>query len=129
MLWAAVIFTMSSVPGSQVPGRFGSLAHFVEYAILALLLARALSLSHPQASTVIGAVVLSSAYAVTDELHQSFVPMRVPDPMDWLLDTAGAIVSVLLWLLVANLANRRAQVASTPRSGLPTENPPPDDAP
>lgn len=108
-LWAAVIFAMSSVPGSQVPGRFGSLAHFVEYAILALLLARALSLSHPRMLAAIGAAALSSAYAVTDEYHQSFVPMRVPDPMDWLLDTAGAIVGVLLWLLLAHLADRRAR--------------------
>jgi VanZ family protein len=108
-LWAAVIFAMSSVPGSQVPGRFGSLAHFIEYAILALLLARALSLSQSRMLTVVGAAALSSAYAVTDEFHQRFVPMRVADPMDWLLDTAGAIAGAVLWLLLAHLAERRVK--------------------
>jgi VanZ family protein len=40
------------------------------------------------------AVALASAYGITDELHQLFVPGRVSDPVDWLVDTLGAIVGV-----------------------------------
>jgi VanZ family protein len=42
--------------------------------------------------------VLASAYGITDELHQAFVPLRMPDPMDWLVDTVGAAVGALtMW--------------------------------
>lgn len=88
--WMCVIFVGSSVPGSQVPGRFGSLGHFGEYAILGALLV--LALTSPRRALM--AVALASAYGVTDELHQLFVPGRCSDPVDWLVDTLGAIVGV-----------------------------------
>ena len=88
--WMAVIFTMSSLSGSQVPGRFGSLGHFGEYAILGALLV--VALTSPKRAVL--AVALASAYGVTDELHQLFVPGRMSDPVDWLVDTLGAIVGV-----------------------------------
>jgi VanZ family protein len=34
--------------------------------------------------------VLASAYAVTDEFHQTFVEGRHGTPVDWLIDSAGA---------------------------------------
>ncbi len=106
-LWATVIFALSSVPGSQVPGRFGSLAHFVEYAVLAILLLRALEPGRSTRSAVVMALVLASAYGVTDEFHQLFVPLRVADPMDWLVDTAGALLGVFGCLAVRRLAKTR----------------------
>jgi VanZ family protein len=54
------------------------------------------------------ALLIASAYAVTDEYHQSFVPMRVPDPADWALDTLGALAGVLgMRWLESTLAKRR----------------------
>jgi VanZ family protein len=93
-LWAAVIFSASSLPGSQVPGRFGTLAHFIEYAVLAALVFAALRLDRSELSSAVFAVAIASAYAVTDELHQAFVPGRVPDVADWAVDTAGATIAV-----------------------------------
>jgi VanZ family protein len=55
---------------------------------------------------VLLAVVLASAYGVTDELHQAFVPGRVPDPADWLVDTAGAYAGAATGLLLARRARR-----------------------
>lgn len=37
-------------------------------------------------------VVFASLYGVTDEVHQIFVPGRFCDPLDWLVDTAGALL-------------------------------------
>lgn len=88
--WMGAIFVGSSVPGSQVPGRFGSLGHFGEYAILGALLV--LALTSPKRALM--AVALASAYGITDELHQLFVPGRCSDPVDWLVDTLGAMVGV-----------------------------------
>jgi VanZ family protein len=95
----AVIFTLSSVPGSSVPGRFGSLAHFVEYAVLGALVTFAVGLRWRRAPLF--AIVFSALYAVSDELHQAFVPGRVPDPLDLAIDVAGAALgaSVMWWLM------------------------------
>lgn len=42
------------------------------------------------------AVLLASAYGVSDELHQAYVPGRSADVLDWLADTTGATFAVLL---------------------------------
>lgn len=73
-------------------------AHFTEYAVLAGLLWLALRSSPKSArhATAI-AFALAALYALSDEVHQSFVPGRMPDVRDWLVDLAGAALAV--WLL------------------------------
>jgi VanZ family protein len=71
--------------------------HFTEYAILALLALRAFRMSRPERSWILSAVLamaLSAAYAVTDELHQSFVPGRTAAVGDVLIDSAGAVTAI-----------------------------------
>ena len=91
-LWAAVIFTLSSLP--SLDSGLGTwdivlrkLAHLAEYAILGGLLYRALR-REPTA------VVLGSLYAVTDEVHQTFVSGREGSPVDWLIDAVGVVAGV-----------------------------------
>ena len=67
------------------------LAHVSEYAILGFLLARALR--RPGV-----AVALAAGYAVTDEVHQTFVEGRHGAPRDVAIDASGALVGVLVWL-------------------------------
>ena len=88
--WMAVIYRLSAVPGSDLPGRYSTLAHFVTYAILGGLLLLAFDRRHSPGEAVAIAVILASLYAVTDEYHQSFVPMRMPDVADWGVDTLGS---------------------------------------
>jgi VanZ family protein len=75
-------------------------AHLTEYAILALLLWRALRSSsalRPKMSTLFGMVLLAcSLFAASDEFHQSFVKSRTPSVRDVLLDVAGASFGLLL---------------------------------
>jgi len=108
-LWAAVIFGASSIQGSQVPGRFGTLAHFVEYAVLGGLTYAALRLDQTEARSARLAVGIAALYAVTDELHQAFVPGRVPDPLDWAVDTSGAALAVLGIVLAGRVLRKRRQ--------------------
>lgn len=109
LAWMAVIFGFSSLPGSAVPGKYGSLAHFCEYGILAVLYALALPDGFSWRRRTMAAVAMASLYGVTDEFHQSFVPGRVPDVVDWMVDTAGAITAVgALSALGALLARRRS---------------------
>jgi VanZ family protein len=78
------------------------LAHLTEYAILGLLLWRALrkpARNKPQPwewRTAAHTVLLVMLYAATDEFHQAFVPSRQASVWDVLLDTAGAIFALLL---------------------------------
>jgi VanZ family protein len=80
-------------------------AHLTEYAILALLLWRALHLSKNQLPAwswpkVGGTLLLVCLYAATDELHQSFVPTRTPLVSDVFIDTAGGTIGLLaLWFV------------------------------
>ncbi len=97
--WAAAIFAVSSVPGSRIPGKYGEVAHFTEYAILASLLYGALRVDNSPARSAWLALAVASGYAITDEFHQSFVPLRTPDPIDWLTDTAGAATAVTVLYL------------------------------
>jgi len=107
IVWAAVIFGASSLHGSQVPGRFGPLAHFTEYAVLGVLVFRALRLDRRAVHSAGAAVLIASVYGISDELHQALVPGRMPDPADWAIDTAGAIIGVLVLLILARAGGRR----------------------
>jgi hypothetical protein len=75
-------------------------AHVSEYAILALLVWRALRNGpalHMKMSMLFGAILLACAlFAASDEFHQSFVKSRTPSVRDVLLDSAGAILGLLI---------------------------------
>jgi VanZ family protein len=94
VLWAAVIFTLSSIPSlSTGLGLWDTIlrkaAHMTEYAILALLLMRALGRETPS-------FLLGLAYAATDELHQHFVRGRHGSPFDVAIDAVGLALGLLL---------------------------------
>ena len=95
VLWAAVIFSFSAVP--DLGTGLGTwdlvlrkIAHACEFAVLGALLLRALR----DERTAFAAGV---AYAISDEVHQLFVPGRVGSPLDVAIDSAGVAVGVLLW--------------------------------
>jgi VanZ family protein len=72
------------------------LVHFAEYALLCALWWRALRDRVSGDAALAVAVAITSVYAATDELHQSFVSGRHGTPVDWLIDTAGALTAALL---------------------------------
>jgi len=75
-------------------------AHVFEYAILALLLWRALrsgSALRAEMSILFGVVLLGCAvFAASDEFHQSFVKSRTSSVRDVVLDVAGALIGLLI---------------------------------
>ncbi len=89
----------------------GFVFHPAEYFFLALLLIWSLSRS-PKASPARSAAITLVLCAVAgglDEWHQYFVPGRVADPVDWILDLSGALAGCLFFL-----AMPRALRAATP---------------
>lgn len=74
----------------------GRLAHILEYAILALLFYRAWVWRSPLKFTLLGAF----AYALSDEIHQLFVPGRASQIPDLLLDLLGILIGLGLVLII-----------------------------
>lgn len=74
-------------------------AHVSEYAILAALLYRALGNTILRGRALLSAAIVllvCSLYAVTDEFHQSFVPSRTASARDVAIDSAGALIGLLI---------------------------------
>jgi VanZ family protein len=98
LLLMAVIFVLSNQPsldsGLGLLDTIGrKLGHFAEYALLCLLWWRVFAYRLPARQAALLAFLVSSAYAVTDELHQAFVEGRHGTPVDWAIDSAGAALA------------------------------------
>ncbi|MFO0701453.1 MAG: VanZ family protein [Nitrospira sp.] len=98
--YAVLIFYISSQshPEEQVPfvSFFSDkVVHAVEYAVLGALCYRALQGSQREAwrrQAMLLAIVFTSLYGISDEIHQAFVPFRESSVFDWIADTVGAAV-------------------------------------
>jgi len=94
-----VIFVLSSLPTlPELPGKLeigDKTAHMVAYLFLAALWLRSLAWKRrPGAWTVGFAFLMTVGFGLTDEWHQSFVPGRTVDFLDWLADALGAALGV-----------------------------------
>ena len=75
------------------------IAHFLEYLALGLCLRMAFggrAEDRPRLNAAFPAWLIGAAYAVTDEIHQIFVPGRSGQVKDVLLDAAGVLAGVLI---------------------------------
>lgn len=82
-------------------------AHMTEYAVLAILLYVWLGrwrLSRIKAAGI--AAVLAVLYACSDEFHQLFVAGRSGRVNDVLIDSAGAILGLALFLFISRLRRK-----------------------
>ena len=81
-------------------------AHLSEYAILAMLLWRALRhMAHrpEKMSTLFLSVwLICWLFAASDEFHQSFVPSRTASPKDVMIDVIGALIGLTICVAVAS---------------------------
>ena len=97
--WALMIFILSSIPSESYPshpGFLNNVVHFLLYFGLAALIVVGLTGGKlkPVLILVI-AILLASLYGASDEFHQLFVPGRNSDPLDWMVDSLGAIAGAL----------------------------------
>jgi VanZ family protein len=91
-----VIFIASSRPLPQEVDRLPDwIGHGLSWMVLSWLVARALEPAAGVRQAVL-ALAVAIGYGVVDEVHQSFVPGRVGDPMDVLKDAAGAVIGLLV---------------------------------
>ena len=113
LMYVALIFTLSSfsrLPFSSSIGLPDKLLHFMEYALLAGLIARAVrSMPRPNSWW---AILLTTFLAVAvlgmlDETYQSTVTGRDSDFYDWMADISGCLVGAACYLLAYRLLNSK----------------------
>jgi VanZ family protein len=95
-LWAGVLFFLSSRSWGDAPSRIpvdDSVVHFGLYFVFGVLLAlgRRLAVEPPSFFRVF---IIGLLYALSDEVHQLFVPGRTFDPMDLLADGLGVLIGL-----------------------------------
>jgi VanZ family protein len=94
------------------------LAHLTEYAILGLLAARAFTTSSREGLRrrwFLYAGLLVIIYALSDELHQRFVPARTGSIYDSLIDITGGFIALSLvaaWRRVKKREEKEEQCRS-----------------
>jgi len=78
------------------------LLHFTEYAALGAAWYRALRGEGMSAgSALVAAAMATAAYGVSDEWHQSFVPLRDASIRDWMTDLLGGAAGAMsygIWM-------------------------------
>lgn len=97
-------------------------AHFVEYAVLAILIANALTMR--RASTrepltraamlklALWVIGLSTIWGYLDEVHQAFVPGRFSDSFDLLADFLGSIAGAAIYFSFRLAIARKRSISS-----------------
>ena len=103
----------TTILGQRLFFLLGPLGHAVNFGVLALLLAWAIS-DNPILSPVKFRLALSGAclYALSDEVHQIFVPTRTFQVRDLIVDALGALLGLYLFQWLKVLRTRKAESQS-----------------
>jgi VanZ family protein len=98
-LYCSFIFFLSHQPTLPVPQTIehqDKVFHFLAYFILGVL--AAFSLPSTLRFRWLWAALIASVYGISDEFHQSFVPGRETEFLDWLADTLGGMAGAWAYL-------------------------------
>ncbi|HEX5069520.1 MAG TPA: VanZ family protein [Vicinamibacterales bacterium] len=101
---AAIFYESSQSRVPELPaGLSNHTGHFIAYGVFAACVLRALAANWSGVTmwTAAATVLIASAYGVTDEFHQRFVPGRFSGADDWLADTLGALAVAAIALPIA----------------------------
>lgn len=104
-LWGTIIFIFSANPTtstSEIHWQdfiIKKTLHILFFGTLATLLYRALRVSGVgKFRAGYTTIIITFLYGVTDEIHQSFTPGRMPRVYDVVFDTIGALLSIfIIW--------------------------------
>ena len=103
-LWSALIFYLSSIPDLKIVQIsfldfvLRKIAHITEYAFLCVSYILALKNTTKLTYTKVYllSMIFSIIYAITDEIHQRFVPGRSCNFFDLLFDTTGVVIGSIV---------------------------------
>jgi VanZ family protein len=80
------------------------MAHFTEYAALGFCMSSAIYFTFNKHNFI--SLIPCFLYAVSDEIHQYFVPDRACCVFDVCIDTCGSLVGILIFLLIYRIVNK-----------------------
>src|ERR1700736_3636012 len=105
--WIDPQISLAALNAIQVGVR--KVGHLTEYAILAMLLWRALRSGTrwqmKMSILFLVAALACAIFAASDEFHQSFVPSRTASPTDVMIDIRGALIGLAICLVFARRKN------------------------
>lgn len=79
-------------------------AHFFIYLILGILVANSLKVSKVSGLKLITyTLVICTLYAISDEIHQLFIPGRGGQIQDVIIDSVGSTVGLFFYLLISKI--------------------------
>lgn len=87
------------------------IAHFTEYAALGFCMSGAIYFTFKKNKFYIP-LIPCVLYAVSDEIHQYFVPERACRIFDVFVDACGSSTGILIFLLIALLINKHKEKVS-----------------
>ena len=97
MLFIATTLPVSNLPSVDISDK---IKHFSAFLGLSVLLSLTLIYQNKvllfKKYFLTAALIISSLYGLLDEIHQSFVPGRNSEFLDWLADSLGSAVGVLI---------------------------------
>lgn len=85
-------------------------AHFTIYAVLGISVFSMFKMLVEKIKpvyTVIISTLFCLLYAISDEIHQTFVPGRSGQISDVILDTSGALIGIIIAFLIIKILRRR----------------------
>ncbi|MDD2738565.1 MAG: VanZ family protein [Methylomonas lenta] len=100
LTYCSLIFWLSDQERLPMPAVFDTqdkILHFGAYFVMALFSWRALRHTHiKNLNLALVCLLFCSLYGLSDEWHQSFVTGRTASVFDWLADSLGAALAVIL---------------------------------
>lgn len=128
VIWMGIIFYLSHQPGNESANTSSRVLEFVfdylpmstEYEVILHTIIR--KLAHFSAYAVLGMLIyfayrgrraalftffICLIFAITDEVHQLFIPGRSGEVRDVLIDLSGVVFSLIIIEMIRKLRNRR----------------------
>ena len=92
---------------NNLQGIVRKLAHFSIYAVVGfLLMALVSTYDLDERKRISISLIVGIIYAISDEIHQGFIPGRAAKVTDVMIDTMGVMVGILVLLLILTIANK-----------------------
>jgi len=106
VLYWIILLAATSLPGHSVPntGVSDKILHFSAYGILTVLLCFTIHFQEKikwlSKKPFLYTISIVMAYAILDEIHQSFIPGRSTELLDLLADFLGSLLGLLIVFLI-----------------------------
>ena len=81
-------------------------AHMIEFAALSFSLGNSINATWKTENSKIMAFAITVLCAAGDEIHQIFVPGRAFQTSDILVDSLGALIGVLVWIVLLKIISK-----------------------